>query len=643
MQMLQKKILNTYIKNLDFLKTNFEELSKKISLLDIAIENGSFTTTYELVYDEQGSYFDIEYIKDNNRYYGTSSIKHASELKENCLNNSFKILKKEDDKKIFSTLDIYKPLLPLVETINKTVDFDNVSYNKIYKYIFFGSGLGYHIQDIFNNLEPLNTLIMEPNLEIFRLSLFVTDYSQLHIGDHQLFLSIAEDFTYTRATLDYFYKIHSDLNFEIPFNLLSSDYRYLVDDAVNYFSIETMKINLIDFDLRTIKRTLQYNENGYKFLEIDRFETLEPINQPILVISAGPSLDRSLQWIRENQNNFFIIAIHRTVAKLLENEIRPNLLVAGDPADIEYDFLKDINDTEMFANTPILISSHVVSKIPKMFKKDNVYIYGAAMLFSNSVFAGNNVGMVALSAAIELKPSAIYTIGNDAAFDNDTGNIYSDGMHFNAKAKEDTNNNIGLFSTIKTKGNLSDTVETNRKLLDFKLNAEGHLASLKQKIKNIKMYNLSYGAYIEGLEPIIAASVVFDNTKIDNKVFLDKLEKSSVIYGQNKFEKEIGLLTMLRSKAQIIKTKKTKDLKVFLKNRLSLYTLQFKILEDIEQFTFRAMFKFFSNISDNYINFYISVVNKKENEKIIEKLKNCWIDGYIEFLNSLIAVMKDKK
>ena len=32
-----------------------------------------------------------------------------------------------------------------------------------------------------------------------------------------------------------------------------------------------MKINVIDFDLRTIKRTLQYNEDGYKFLEIDKF------------------------------------------------------------------------------------------------------------------------------------------------------------------------------------------------------------------------------------------------------------------------------------------------------------------------------------------------------------------------------------
>ena len=60
------------------------------------------------------------------------------------------------------------------------------------KFIFCGVGLGFHIAEIQNKVKSSLIFIMEDNLEIFRLSLFTTNYQSIS-EQARLFFSIMDD------------------------------------------------------------------------------------------------------------------------------------------------------------------------------------------------------------------------------------------------------------------------------------------------------------------------------------------------------------------------------------------------------------------------------------------------------------------
>ncbi|XPV52515.1 MAG: hypothetical protein ACNI3H_09060 [Halarcobacter ebronensis] len=51
----------------------------------------------------------------------------------------------------------------------------------------FGVGLGFHIPELVNNIKPKMALIVEPSLEIFRLSLFLVNYERISTKTRILF------------------------------------------------------------------------------------------------------------------------------------------------------------------------------------------------------------------------------------------------------------------------------------------------------------------------------------------------------------------------------------------------------------------------------------------------------------------------
>jgi hypothetical protein len=60
------------------------------------------------------------------------------------------------------------------------------------KFIFLGTLLGIHLNDIDKELNSKAYLILEENIEIFRLSMFLTDYESLH-KNSKLFFCINEN------------------------------------------------------------------------------------------------------------------------------------------------------------------------------------------------------------------------------------------------------------------------------------------------------------------------------------------------------------------------------------------------------------------------------------------------------------------
>jgi hypothetical protein len=67
---------------------------------------------------------------------------------------------------------------------------------------------------------------------------------------------------------------------------------------------------------------------------------------PSIVVAAGPSLDRGLPQLRELQDRALIIAVDTTLRPLRAAAIRPHLVVAVDPSELNARHLLELDDTD---------------------------------------------------------------------------------------------------------------------------------------------------------------------------------------------------------------------------------------------------------------------------------------------------------
>lgn len=87
---------------------------------------------------------------------------------------------------------------------------------------------------------------------------------------------------------------------------------------------------------KTILITKQYFEkkwfkNSLLFLNnINNITSLKKIDKNILVIASGPSLEKTINFIKENQNKFIIFALSSAINPLIKNGILPDLCFSTD-------------------------------------------------------------------------------------------------------------------------------------------------------------------------------------------------------------------------------------------------------------------------------------------------------------------------
>ncbi len=110
--------------------------------------------------------------------------------------------------------------------------------------------------------------------------------------------------------------------------------------------------------------------------------------------------------------------------------------------------------------------------------------------------------------SVFLKANELYLVGNDAAFNQETGDRYaSDSSHEMSDLIEEKHiiddNIVSDYDILEVKGNLREKIKSNRTLLTFKRDYELFIHSLDEETKKtLKAYNLSDGAFMEGLIPL---------------------------------------------------------------------------------------------------------------------------------------------
>jgi hypothetical protein len=553
---IEEKATQTYMDNISYLQEHDARLLEKISSFESALDHGHYEQRYELEYKEEG-YFDVKELSTGKYFYGVSSQKYAQKAK--------KIVNFKKSESVFKTYYDYDFTEAELEFYTKKHDISSSSFyayaeimdytkevapetgymSEIKKFIFFGTGLGEHLMAIDEKIKAETYLIVEDDLELFRLSLFVTNYKEL-AKNAKLFFSVFEEENIAKIIFDNFLEKSFYYNHYIKyFQMQSSD-----DSKMKLMhTVVTGQRHLIFLYSSYFKvylRALDYLKGGYNFLDMSGIKTDDTfLGKPVMIVAAGPSLNKNLDWLDKHRDKFVVVALTATLKILEKRGIKPDIITHLDPFEKTCMVHIDALESEEFIKGCILLCG---SQTPKIlldkFEKEKIFLAQVQITYKKELnyLEPICVGSVTYMMLVMLGAREVYSLGMDLALDSETGMSHSKEHAYNKKLNTQTvdeiEDNLGYLSAVvKTKGNFQDEVYAT-------LTFDKSIQVIKSFSKNYKkdfqnIYNLSDGAYLEGFEPTKISDVDIDAFEsIDKTTYQKEFLKSIKNMSSNSMSKE---------------------------------------------------------------------------------------------------------
>lgn len=652
MEKIEQEASIIFTKNLKFLEDNYNDLFKKVSTLSYALEQKIYQERYFLEYIQEKEEFDIfdnqteKYIYNKDALLfnekavseATFDMRKSLFLAKDIFASIKKIdldsqdsLEKKTFFKTFDELNEYKTLFPKV--------IDN-KQNNIDKFVFAGVLLGKHIEKIAKKLKSSIYFIYEANLEIFRLSLFCTKY-----------YDIAKKATINFSVMDnnqiVEYKLYSFLmsGFESSYMIKVHSTNYNSDNLLEHITKAYSLINPLNFPHHQVLELLinRGADNASKYNTLNTGEKKSLLKDtPVLYLAAGPSLAKNLEWIKEKKSNFFIVSIGAAVYTLIKNGVIPNLIISIDSKErVLHHFPDEI--TAKLKNIVLLASTMTNQKVLDLFDSKNVFLFETSLQFKKSSVSlgGFAVGEIGLNLILNLGANNIFTIGNDLALNQETGSSHFEGyVHENKIGLEDKKdtNIIHNDTKVNTKGNFRENVITTvtyvRSLVVYNQIIEKYM----KENKEINIYNLSDGAYINNTIP-----TTVNNVEIDEVYKGFDLKKLLILYSnvgytlneKENFKESLLFVDLIKNELNILKNIESTSYFSFLMNRNKVLNL---LLSESKKFNSYGLYSVFSKyiiLSEQYLYFIFN--SDIENEKeIIKQVEKVWISHIESFCNSYI-------
>lgn len=562
-QQIEQEVVSRFVKNLEFFKEHEPELFQKVELLSNAINDGLYKEQYALEYVQQINDFDIVHLETQTYLYNKNfSQFNQDEIQTLNLNKS----------KIFSNLNrkFYKQVdvsyeLPLTkyklldeyleqDISNMSALFKDITYSNKYKYVdkmlFLGTLLGKHIETGVKKVLPKLCLIIEPNLELFRLSLFICDYTSLAQKSHLIF-SVMDEQAVLMHKLDLFISQHFQFS---NYNIKYSKVPHFSDDLVHAILTKLHLENPFIFDYTKVLYDTVYfatkHISKHQILTLKtQKDTLKEFfkDKPVLFVGAGPSLSSNLDWIKQHQDVFIIVAMGAVYKKLFESGIRVDVVTS---ADAQHEVLDRTHfneqDVKLLKDTMVIASISTPTKILNRFNQDKLFLFETyqALKSNTNVYNGASVGEVSLTILLDLEVFDIYMVGIDLAIDEKSGLTHYEGYENQRKVLDNiqadevfAKGSKGLKDEfLSVKGLCKDKVTTSRVFALSIAKYEQLIAQFKQAHQSI--YNLStQAAFIHGVEFLdkkdiklssIKDKSVFDILKTHSEQGLQENEKATI-------------------------------------------------------------------------------------------------------------------
>ncbi len=262
----------------------------------------------------------------------------------------------------------YDPVIEAQRLINSQQFEDTTTY------FIMGLGYGYHVSEILKKLGDAFCVIFifEVDLDIFNSAFHYADLSFLM--DKRVVPLIGKDI------IQKFYINVQELSISVikqPIIFyLQSEYvlfKNKYDELLSRFS-EILKQELqnkltsLEFERLWLKNLISNVQNVSSHQGMSIFYN-KLIGYNSLIISAGPSLRKSLESIKKYQNKYFIFVTDTALNTLLEYDIQPDFVVSSDAQ--YYNYIDFFN--LKWKNPPILI--YDLKVYPSIVRNVEAYKY----------------------------------------------------------------------------------------------------------------------------------------------------------------------------------------------------------------------------------------------------------------------------
>jgi hypothetical protein len=392
--------------------------------------------------------------------------------------------------------------------------------------VIFGLGLGYLFKRLYLSF-PGRIIIFEPNIDILRITFENVDFSP-ELADPRVI--IANTQAELEAAMKSYYMIEDPLNIgflpsyrllfpEIVQNLtdsLTMFKKYLDNDTSTLYNKSKMWINMALANFKHL-----FNSQYIDCLK-DQFHGI-----PAIIVSAGPSLNKNVDQLKEYENDVVIFCLGKALRVLTEeNNILPHFAVYADSH--EY-LLKQVEGVNNLDKINAIVQPTIYKPVYDLeFKRKFFYLaensfYGSwlAKQLNLNISHFENYGTVAITAlfaAINFGCNPIIFLGQDLAFAID-GPAYADKKEDNVFRKK---------ATLQVKGWHGDTVTTIGQYADNLKDFEILSRIYGEKVRLINA--TEGGAYIPGLEHMTfsEASSLLTNKHLDIDSIISTAENNYI-------------------------------------------------------------------------------------------------------------------
>lgn len=344
-------------------------------------------------------------------------------------------------------------------------------------YIVYGLGLGYPIEELIKRTIDSDILFfIEPSLALFHQVMQARDLSGIFACDN-LHWSVGETpsqafsrwaKTYSIARLDGLGLM------EIPSSrkIVGPEYMKEFNNKLKGLmvtaggNLQTLMIMARQYQANTLFN-MRFALTNPPFTSLyKKFK-----GKPVIIVSAGPSLDKNIDLLHEARDKALIVAVDTSLKPLRAKGIVPHLICTGDPQEANYRHLKDSADCDSF-----LIAEPMTN--PKSFSdfKGKLFTasYGDKLVTwmenfipkLGHVMCWGSVATMAFDVARKLGGDPIIFIGQDLSFPD--GRTYAEGTYFETEEKRDmtvkSQEQSGVYSVEDIYGN---EITTNRQMFAY--------------------------------------------------------------------------------------------------------------------------------------------------------------------------------
>ncbi len=411
--------------------------------------------------------------------------------------------------------------------------------------LVFGLGSGYMLEALANTHSLGNLIICEPNPDFFYASLYAIDWTavveRVNDSEHKLYINIGE------ASSRLFKDLMSQFLVLGP-HLLNETYimqAYQNPELHQVLTEVRQQLKVIfamgeNFDhvAYGIAHSLKAMHDKVPALRSNpsQYLTHKHKQTPIFLVGNGPSLDDSIEIIKEHRDQVIVVSCGTALQALYKNGIRPDFHGEVEQNRANFDWASRINDRDYLKQITLLSVNGIHPDTYQLYKNvlfsfksgESATQSLLAMFPENSFESIDNayptVTNMALSFFLSLGFEQIYLVGVDLGFaDQDKHHSVSSGYYENGKQLYDYKSVHA--ADMRVKGNRQDWVFTKTEFNISRMIIEQLLKQrASQTAHRIECFNLSNGVYISGTMSLHPDDVLVVNDNKDKEQTLAALD-----------------------------------------------------------------------------------------------------------------------